>query len=387
MRRKITSKRYIKRVLIILAVLFAGFLTGTAAFGIMFFGKDNGHNSVIPDTSGGNVTPVKLDKSVSFLLIGNDARPGEEVANTDSIMVASVDPDTKIISLLSIPRDTRVELRGSQFLKINAMVMYGGIPELMKQVTKLTGIPLDGYVMTNFDGFKNIIDTLGGIDMYVERNMYHETGDKIDGFIDLKEGQQRLTGSQALQYSRWRGDSLADISRTARQQKVIKAVAKEMMQVSVLTKMPKLVPQLMDTIQTDLSVADLLKLSRVAASFDSSNVVSQTLPGVFLDFNEISFWEVNIEQAKQVSRNLLLGITTDRVVNHRVLDLLDPNIRSHITVPGSKTDPNGVRSPGHVSNQNQDTENNDIEDDNSDYSSDHENEESFIQGQDIVDND
>lgn len=370
-----------RKTLIVIAVLFAGFLTGTAAFGFMFFGKDPGNiNNPSSNPSNpsnpisGDETPVKLDKRVSFLLMGADTRPGDDSFNADTLIVASVDPETKIISLLSVPRDTRVEFRGSRFLKINSIVMYSGIPELMNQVTKITGIPLDGYVMTNFEGFKSIIDTLGGIDMYVEQDMYRVTGDEVDGYIDLKQGDQRLTGSQALQYARWRGDSLADISRTARQQNVLKAVAKEMMQVNTLTKLPKLIPQLMDAIQTDLSVADILRLSKVAVSFDSSNVVSQTLPGIFLDFNEISYWEVNLEQAKQTSQNLLLGITTDRVVNHKVIDLLDPDIKAHITVPGNKEDPNGVRSPGHEPDESTDnttdesTDN--ITDDTSDNTSD-----------------
>lgn len=361
-----SNKRYIKKTLIIIAILFAGFIIGTAAFGFMFYGKDNGGNNTDPIRPiSREETPVKLDNRVSFLLMGADTRPGDDSFNADTLIVASVDPDTKIISLLSIPRDTRVEFRGSRFLKINSIVMYGGISELMNQVTKLTGIPLNGYVMTNFEGFKSIIDTLGGIDMYVERDMYKVTGDKTDGYIDLKQGDQRLTGSQALQYSRWRGDSLADISRTARQQNVLKAVAKEMMQVSTLTKIPKLVPQLMDAIQTDLSFADILRLSKIATSFDSSNVISQTLPGVFLDFDEISYWEVNVEQAKQTSQNLLLGITTDRVVNHKVIDLLDPDIKTHITVPGNKEDPNGVRSPGHEPDESTDGVTGDTSDDTS----------------------
>ena len=348
MRNNKNNEKYIRKTLIIIAVLIAGFITGTAAFGFIYFGEDNDPNTPSPAAIDEEVTPVKLDNRVSFLLIGTDSRPGEGIANTDTIMVASVDPDTKIISILSIPRDTRVELRGSRFLKINSMVMYGGIPELMSQVTKVTGISLDGYVMTNLDGFKNIVDTLGGITTYVEKDMYYETGDKVDGFIDLKQGEQRLSGSQALQYARFRNDSLADIGRTARQQNLLKAVAKEMMQVSTLTKLPKLVPQMMDAIETDLSVADILKLSRAAVAFDSSNVISQTLPGVFLDFDDISYWEVNLNQVQRVVQNLLLGITTDRVVNNKVIDLLDPDIRSHITVPANKRDPNGVRSPGHV---------------------------------------
>ncbi len=217
----------------------------------------------------------------------------------------------------------------------------------MNQVTELTGVPLDGYVLTNFDGFKSIVDTLGGITVYVEKDMYYETGDKTDGVINLKEGEQRLNGTTALQYARFRHDAMADIWRTARQQKVLKAAAKEMLQASTLTKLPKLIPQMMDAVETNLKLSDLLKLSKVAASFDSSNVVSQTLPGVGLYLDDLSYWEVNRDLAKEIVKNLLLGITTDKVIDNLVLDLLDPEIKSHITVPGNPKDPNGTKSSGY----------------------------------------
>lgn len=342
MKRKPRKKR---RILIIIAVLLAGILTGTAAFGYMYFNQNNdGDGPGFPDVA---ENPT-FDKRVSFLLIGADKRPGDNSFNADSLIVVSVDPDTKIISMLSIPRDTRIPLGSNAFVKINSVPMLRGIPELKNQVTELTGIPLDGYVLTNFEGFKTIIDTLGGITIYVEKRMgpFH-TGDKVDGLIDLQKGEQWMTGSLALQYARWRNDDLADIGRTARQQNVLKAVAKETLQASTITKLPKLIPQIMDVVETDLKLADMLKLSKVAASFDSSNIVNQTLPGVGLYLDNISYWEVNRELAKEISQNLLLGITTDKVFDNLVLDLLDPNIKAHITVPGSSKDPNGTKSPGH----------------------------------------
>lgn len=347
MKGKYSKKR---KAIIMIAVLLAGILTGTAAFGYAYFTQDNdGHEfDLTPNPSGEN--SAKLDKRVSVLLIGADKRPGESSYNTDTLIVASVDPDTNIISMLSIPRDTRISLPGSgSLLKINSVVMHRGLPELFKQVTELTGIPLDGYILTNFEGFKSIIDTMGGITLDVEKDMGpFYTGDKVDGLINLKKGEQRMTGSLALQYARWRNDAMADIGRTARQQKVLKAIAKEMLQASTITKLPKLIPQIMDIVETDLKLMDILKLSKVAASFDSSKIVSQTLPGVGLYLDNISFWEVNREQAKETARNLLLGITTDKVVDNTVLDLLDPEIKAHITVPGSSKDPNGTASPGHT---------------------------------------
>ncbi len=346
--RKFLSSR--KNIIIVIAVLLAGVITGTTAFGILYFKptpEPHGQN-IGANENNDNEPAAKLDKRVSFLLIGADKRPADKSFNADSLIVASVDPESKIISMLSIPRDTRVVVGSSQFVKINAVPMLRSIPELMKQVTELTGIALDGYVMTNFEGFKSIIDTLGGITVYVEKEMGpYETGDKVDGYIHVLPGEQRMSGSLALQYARFRNDALADISRTARQQNVLKSVAKEMLQVSTITKIPKLIPQLMEAVETNLSLADILKLSKVAAGFNSSNIVSQTLPGVFLDLDGLSYWEVNRTQAKTVATNLLLGITTDKIVNQTVLDLLSPDIKAHVTVPGGPKDPNGKASPGH----------------------------------------
>lgn len=336
-----------RKVFSIIAVLLAGIIIGTVAFGYIYFTQDSDGEGygIIPPI--GNEA-AKLDKRVSVLLIGADKRPGETAYNADTLIVASVDPDTNIISLLSIPRDTRVTIGSNPFLKINSAVLHRGVPELVKQVEELTGIDLDGYVVTNFDGFKGIIDTLGGIDIYVEKRMGpFYTGDKVDGLIDLQQGDTRMTGSLALQYARWRNDAMADIGRTARQQKVLKAVAKEALQPSTIAKLPKLIPQVMDMIETDLKLSDMLKLAKAAAYFDSSNIVSMTLPGAGLYFDNISFWEVNKEMAKKIVKNLLMGITSDKVIDNMVIDLLDPDIKSHITVPGSSKDPNGTDSPGH----------------------------------------
>jgi len=334
-----------KRFIIFLAVLLAGVISGTAAFSFYYGNNDNGTgeniiSNYVPDT--------KLNDRVSFLLIGADKRPGEDGFNADSLIVASVDPDTNLISMLSIPRDTRVTLKGSTgFVKINSVPMLRGIPELKEQVSDLTGITLDGYVLTNFQGFKDIIDTLGGITIDVEKDMKFETGDKVDGYINLKAGEQLLDGSKALQYARYRDNTSADIGRTARQQKVLTTVAKKILQPGTITKLPKLVPQFFEAVETDLKLADLLRLSQAAVNFESATIVTQTLPGIGLYLDHLSYWEVNRTTAKQVAQNLLLGITTDEIIDNSVLDLLDPEIKKHITIPGSSQDPNGKKSTGY----------------------------------------
>lgn len=292
-----------------------------------------------------------LTKRVSILLIGADQRPGQIKYNTDSLILATIDPAAQRISLLSIPRDTLIALPGHGSVKINAVAALTNLSALQNSVQGLTGEPVEGYVQTNFPGFKKVIDTLGGITVDVEKNMYYETGDREDGYINLHQGLQRLNGAQALQYARFRHDALADISRTARQQIVLKAVAGEMFQLSTLTKLPVLIPQLLSAVQTNLSAPEILALAKVAISFPQAHVIAQTLPGSFLDLDGVSYWMVDPLEARKVLTNLFQGVTTDQVIDGENVDLLKPTAatssRPLPKVPGNSQDPNGRKSSGY----------------------------------------
>ena len=346
--------------------LMAVALLGITAAGFLWYNGFIGEGKpfVVGDVI---VSPKGLENRVNFLLIGADQRPGEIKFNTDSIIFASVDPKTERASLLSIPRDTRVALSGHGKVKITQVAALTDLSTLQETVGELTGEEIAGYVQTNFAGFKKIIDTLGGITVDVEKNMYYETGDLEDGVINLRKGVQLLDGSKTLQYARFRHDALADISRTARQQVVLKAVAKEMFKLSTVPKLPFLVPQLMEAVNTNLSTKDILALAKVAVGFDSENVISQTLPGAFQDIDGISYWKVDPEHVKEVVSNLFLGITTKKVIDQQTVNLLkpvivtptkpvpkvpdslqDPNVVKELPkVPGNSEDPNGEGSTGY----------------------------------------
>ena len=319
-----------------------GFVWNKGLFGV---GNLTSNGGLLDLENGG------LKNRVNVLLIGADQRPEETKFNTDSLILAMVDPDTQRVSLLSIPRDTRINLPGHGYMKINSVAALTDLPTLQKSVEDLTGQALAGYVQTNFQGFKKIIDTLGGVTVDVEKDMYYETGDTEDGYINLHKGVQRLDGAKALQYARFRHDALADISRTARQQVVLKAVAKEMFKLSTLPKLPFLIPQLMQAVHTNLSAKDIFALSKVAVGFESSNVVSQTLPGMFLDLDGVSYWKVDSIEVKKVVQDLLQGKTTNKVIDQENVDLLKPVTPTPSNplpkVPGNSQDPNGTKSSGY----------------------------------------
>jgi len=277
-------------------------------------------NKIFPSVPGAGSTPDLVsdplkNERLNVLLLGIDARQGETMARTDSIILASVDQKSKQVVLLSIPRDTRVNIPGYGYDKINSASVYGG-PELsMKVASELLGIPIKYYVLVNFSGFKYIVDALGGVTMNVEQDMYH--WDDTDGGayeINLKKGVQRLDGEKALQYVRYRDYAMGDIERTQHQQKFLVALAKEVLQPGTIAKLPKLVPEINRYIKTNLSIGYLYTLASASRDLEKGNIITQTLPGRPVDINGGSYWGVDPSEARQMLARLFNGETVTNVV-------------------------------------------------------------------------
>lgn len=263
----------------------------------------------------------KTIERLTVLLAGTDWRPGEKsISNTDSLLIAQVDPQTAQIRLLSIPRDTQVEIPGYGKCKINASARLGeGLKTTEALLEKVCGQPIDGYVLSNFAGFKGIIDIMGGINLTVEKDMYYITGDSEDGIIDLKKGTQHLNGTQALQYVRFRQDALADISRTKRQQNVLKAMVEEFGQIKSLPKLPWLIPQIYKNVQTNLTLGQIWSLVNVFADLDSIEIAAQTLPGNFVIEDGISYWQVDQEETLRVSHDFFTEGKTAGLFSQKII--------------------------------------------------------------------
>ncbi len=253
-------------------------------------------------------------RRLNVLLMGIDARKGENMGRSDTMILASIDPKSKQVALLSIPRDTRVNIPGHGWDKINSAVVYGG-PELSaKVVSNLLGIQVKDYLLADFNGFKDVVDVLGGVTMNVEQNMYH--WDDSDGGIyqiNLKKGLQRLDGDKALQYVRFRDYAMGDVDRTKYQQKFLVALAKEILQTGTIPKLPKLVPEINKCVKTNMGLGDMIKMASAAKNLENSNIVTQTLPGRPLDIGG-SYWGVDPKEARQVVARLFKGEVTADVV-------------------------------------------------------------------------
>lgn len=266
-----------------------------------------------------------IEDRLNFLLMGTDAREGEKVARTDTMIFVSVDKETNRISMLSIPRDTRVNIPGRGMDKINAAYVYGGPQLAVKTVSNLLGVPIDYYVLARFEGFKDIVDALGGVDFEVQQDMYYPAES-----INLKKGMQRLDGDKALQFVRYRNYPNGDIERAEQQQRFLKALIEETLQPGNVIRLPKLVYSVNKNVDTNLGLTQMIKLAKAARGLNGTDIVTQTLPGRFMDINGISYWHVEPANAKKAVALLLQGQTTTVIEGRTIVQ----NDR-----PASKTEP------------------------------------------------
>ena len=234
---------------------------------------------------------VSLDKHINILVLGCDARTKDDPGRSDSIILVGLDPATKKISIMSIPRDTRVSIPGHGIGKINAttnkdVYTNGGIPLLEKTISGLVpGISVDYYVRMNFAGFAKVIDALGGVTIDVEERMYYKAEDTL---IDLKPGVQHLDGTKALEYARFRADGVGDFGawggeehgRVARQKKLLKAVIAQTTSIRNAWRLPKVIGAVQEAVVTNLSSADMLRLGMTFKDATDKDVTTVVFPGI-----------------------------------------------------------------------------------------------------------
>jgi LCP family protein required for cell wall assembly len=250
------------------------------------------------------------DGILTVLLLGCDMREGESVGRSDTIMLAFVNMEGGSINLLSIPRDTRVELaEGKGTTKINHAFAYGGVALTRKTIESFLDVEIDRYVIVDFEGFSDIIDALGGIDYDVEQRMYRPSEN-----IDLQPGFQHLNGYNALAYVRWRGTATADIGRIERQQKFLKTVLEQVMSAGTIFRLPQLANTVNDAIQTDFSLKELSAIINLYKDLSEVSFNSDMLPGEGEMINGISYWQYYPTQTKELveqMQDFSLGSGTD----------------------------------------------------------------------------
>lgn len=198
---------------------------------------------------------INESEPVSFLIAGIDARGDNLSGRSDTMILVTVNPAMKSVKMLSIPRDTRTEIVGRGTVeKINHAYAYGGPAMAMDSVENLFDVSIDHYVTINMEGFKELIDALGGV------TVNNDFEFSLDGY-SFPEGKQFLSGEEALAYTRMRKeDPRGDFGRAARQREIVEAVIREAAQFSSITKANDMLNVVGGSVKTDMSLDQMWTL-------------------------------------------------------------------------------------------------------------------------------
>lgn len=241
----------------------------------------------------------------SVLLIGEDKsylRNGEAVDATgriDAILVLAVPREAGPALLVSIPRDTLVRYPGGERRRVNASMGLGGIDLAMQVVSSLVGLDIHRHMRVDFSGFVGLVDAVGGVDIEVEKAMKYT--DKAGGYeIDLKPGMHHMDGETALSYVRYRNDALGDISRTARQQRFLKALMSELVSVKAIKAARSVLDLLTQYTDTDMSTKEMLAVGWRLRTMSEATLHTATLPGHF----QGAYWEADPKATAELVQSL-----------------------------------------------------------------------------------
>ena len=305
-----------------IAILFIGYYIFSVVTAVNHIGKPNVTSPIqILDLNSQKdplLTAPKWEgtERVNILVLGADARglekTGNEVPRSDSMMVVSIEPNTKKALLISILRDTYVKIPGHGSDRINAAMTIGGPTLAMKTVSNLLDIPIQYYVYMDFKGFIGVVDALGGVDIDVDKNMdYEDAEDDHIYDIHLKKGLQELDGKTALQYVRFRHDAMSDFTRSERQRNFLTAISKKMQTTSGILNLPKILAAVDPYIETNIdSFSDKLKLGSLGFDAKASGFVGIQVPPFHL-LDEIS---INGASVLSTDPKLLQAYIQDKFV-------------------------------------------------------------------------
>jgi len=293
----------------LVAILTIIVLLLSAAFYI--WGQLNRSYHPLPNLGVGEAKSEKkdlLEEPVTFLILGVDARKDDK-GRSDTIIFSVLNPKDKSITLISLPRDTYTEIAGKNYKdKINHAMNYG-LETSVATIEKFFKTKVDYYAVIDFAAFQKIIDTIGGVEINVEKRMKYSDPTQ-DLYIDLYPGLQRLNGEQAMWYARFRHDALGDFGRIERQQEIIKAILDQSLNIRSATKILDFAKIAGDHLRTNLTTADMLKIFNTYKEATSTNLHTEKVEASTFELNGISYVKVSEEEVARLRQ-----IVQDRLNN------------------------------------------------------------------------
>lgn len=319
--RERRKKRKTKRVIRILLTVFTFLLVGIGVFAYNVYSNmasaiDKMHNPISREVSEKREEEAEFVEKdpISILLLGVDEREGDG-GRTDTMIVMTINPITKSTKIVSIPRDTRADLIDPEdpdentIDKMNHAYAFGGIEMSITSIENFLNIPIDYYAEVNMQGFKDIVDAVGGIEVNNEYEF------ELDG-VYLSEGYHKLTGEEALQYARMRKeDPRGDFGRQERQREVISKVIAKGKSLKTLTNYDDILEALQGNIKTNLTLKQIIDIQKsYIAAAETIEKVEIEGEGKILS-NGVWYYLVDDVTRQTLSDDLRthLGLSTDTV--------------------------------------------------------------------------
>lgn len=258
---------------------------------------------------------ILTGKKENILLMGVDGecdlkkRPNcSQNGRSDTLILFNIDTKTNTINAISIPRDSKVYIAGSNDItKINHAFAYGGPVLTVNTIEDTFGVKIDHYIAVNYKVLKEIVDAVGGVDIYVEKTMNYR--DRAGGLnIHFNQGDTILDGDKAEEFLRFRHDALGDIGRISRQQAFITGLMKKLQSPAIIPKIPELVKVVQANILTDMSLYQLSEMAAYMQGANLSEMKITTLPGAPSQRGSISYWILDPDEVQKIIDRLIYRI-------------------------------------------------------------------------------
>jgi len=322
MKEEREEKSSFAKILIGMVIVFVGvilgiiILSGDDSIFVNTFGEDAFITKAFKKLVQNSGNKEHADFSLPFglrrqniLFLGVDASENPKDlwtgTRTDTIILVNFDPKSKSVNALSIPRDSKVYLpRDNGVNKINAAHAIGGVEMTKRTIEDTLGVHIDRYILVHDSAVKEIVDAMGGVDIYIEKPMhYNDYSGNLH--INFTKGEHHLDGQQAVEYLRFRHDALGDIGRTQRQQWLMRSVLNTLKQPSTITKIPDIIAVAKKYVKTDMSFYEMSQYAGMLKHVDLDKVEIATLPGAPNQKGYISYWILDPEKTQEVINRVI----------------------------------------------------------------------------------
>ena len=247
-----------------------------------------------------------IDNEIVFLMMGVDAKDVKKSkgTRTDTLMLFKVNFDSGNIDILSLPRDTRVLVKGKED-KLNHAHAYGGSSLTIRTVEDFLGIDLNYYVKVDYNAVKSIVDAIGGIEIDVPQRMRHSDPTADPPLkINLNPGLQTLDGQEAHDFLRFRSYPDGDLGRIKAQQYFMKELVKQTLQLKNIVKLPGLVETYFDYVETNIPMKTVLKGIGAAKNMDSEKMTTTTITGTNKRIGGLDYLIYDVEAKEAIVQEM-----------------------------------------------------------------------------------